>query len=136
VVAVPCIEWTGHRDSCGYGQTKFQGKSWRAHRVAWVSVHGDIPAGLCVCHHCDNPGCIRVSHLFLGTAAENAADRDAKGRGRILYGESNGRAKLTRAQAAVIRNDPRSCQAIATELGVDRMTISRIKRGRTWSVTD
>jgi hypothetical protein len=52
----------------------------RAHRFAWIEANGPVPAGLHVLHTCDNPLCVRPSHLWLGTQAENLADMTAKGR--------------------------------------------------------
>jgi len=82
-----CLEWTGST-SRGYGQMKVNGTNEGTHRVAWTLVHGPIPDGLGVLHHCDNPPCGQTDptegypdgHLFLGTRADNIADMDAKGR--------------------------------------------------------
>ena len=57
--------------------------------MAWLKSNGPIPKDLCVCHHCDNPSCVNVEHLFLGTYADNNRDRDLKGRQR------NGRSEIT-----------------------------------------
>lgn len=81
MLKTPCIEWQGGRDRDGYGTTLYQGKKQRAHRVAWQRIHGPIPDGLNVLHKCDNPPCVNVGHLFLGTQRRNVEDMMAKGRG-------------------------------------------------------
>ena len=68
-----------------YGMISVKGKSWPAHRLSWTLAYGPIPEGMCVCHHCDNPPCVRPDHLFLGTRADNNRDRDQKGRHRPAF---------------------------------------------------
>jgi len=129
----PCIEWTGHRAEFGYGRRRVSGRRWMTHRLAWVEAHGEIPAGMCVLHRCDNPPCINVAHLFLGTKGDNNRDRGAKGRGAPQQGEHNPRARLTPAQVDAIRADPRPQRTIAIEYGVRQPAVSRIKTGVRWA---
>ena len=75
-----CIEWPHARNRNGYGKLSVDGKKWEAHRRAWYINHGPIPKGMCVCHKCDNPACINIEHLFLGTQGDNIRDCYAKGR--------------------------------------------------------
>lgn len=75
-----CWEWTGSKIPTGYGHLMFHNIQTYAHRVSWTLCVGEIPEGLCVLHHCDNPCCVRPDHLFLGTMLDNMHDRDAKGR--------------------------------------------------------
>lgn len=75
-----CWTWTAFRHPFGYGKVKWHGVSRDAHRVAYEIAVGLIPAGLNVCHRCDNPPCCNPAHLFLGTQHENVLDMVAKGR--------------------------------------------------------
>ncbi len=64
-----------------------------AHRISYELAYGPIPDGLNALHTCDNPPCINVEHLFLGTQQDNMDDKMAKG--RQAYGEYQGSAKLS-----------------------------------------
>jgi len=76
-----CWLWTSTLNTWGYGQFQIgRTKQYRAHRIAYELTYGPIPAGMHVCHHCDNPRCVRPDHLFLGTHLDNMRDRQAKGR--------------------------------------------------------
>jgi hypothetical protein len=103
-----CWEWQGYRHPQGrYGYLKVAGnKTAKAHRYSWELHNGPIPEGADVLHTCDNPPCIRPSHLFLGDDMTNAADRSAKGRSARNMGTKNGRAKLTEDDVRYIRCNP------------------------------
>lgn len=74
-----CWEWRGANGR--YGQFGYQGGNYLAHRVAYLMKRGPVDSADVVCHHCDNPSCVRPEHLFLGTHADNADDMLDKGRG-------------------------------------------------------
>lgn len=82
VVVGECWVWTGTTTAGGYGRLWFVTRKDLDHRISWLLSYGDIPDGMCVLHHCDNPPCIRPEHLFIGSHADNMADMLAKGRQR------------------------------------------------------
>jgi hypothetical protein len=92
----PCWVWTAALLRGGYGHFWVGSRSdgthrlVSAHRHIYAALVGPIPEGLHVCHHCDNPSCARPGHLFVGTQADNAADRERKGRHNPARGERHG----------------------------------------------
>ncbi len=133
-----CWTWTGSRSSKeGYGLFYLNGhQRTRAHRVSWELFHKEkIPIGMNVCHHCDNPGCINPSHLFIGTDLDNTLDMIAKGRFKPLRGSSNGRAKLRESDIPRIRelsSGGLSNVKIAGLFGVSPSAIDGVQRGIRW----
>ena len=79
-MSAECIEWTGARNSKGYGHRMVAGRTVYVHRLEWEKHFGPIPDGMNVCHHCDNPACYRIEHLFLGSQADNMNDMHRKKR--------------------------------------------------------
>lgn len=116
-----CWPWKAAAGDNGYGEFYFEGRLDRSHRVAWKLANGPIPAGLCVLHRCDNPPCCNSKHLFLGTIADNNADKVQKFR--------HGRKKLEREHVVAILADTRVHRLIAADFGVSRTMVSNIKRG-------
>ena len=132
-----CLEWTGKLGRTGYGQCKVGRKYWMVHRLAWAERNGPIPDGLFVLHRCDNRRCARIEHLFLGTKADNARDRDAKGRGGCGRHESHGMAsKMNWDRVKQLRElaaSGLSHAELARRFGISPAHATRIARGDRWS---
>lgn len=125
-----CREWKGYCNRDGYGRRSINGRMTLVHRHAWRKIRGPIPRGLHVLHHCDNPPCYRISHLFLGTDLINAQDRDRKG--RLPVGEDHHQAKLSTDDVLFIRETHLPQRVLADAFGVSQPAISYIKTRRNW----
>ena len=145
-----CWEWKDAKVR-GYGQFRIGNTKYLAHRVAYSLVVGKIPDDMCVLHRCDNPCCVNPSHLWIGTPADNARDRDEKGRTGRTPGDLNGThtmpektargakqgaAKLTAANVLEIRERYAaggcSHRGLASEYGVSKTNITYIVRRKSW----
>lgn len=124
-----CIEWPGHwaRHAFGYGVLSVAGSQVEAHRFVCGLRHGERQPGAQCRHLCGNPACVNGRHLAWGSVVENSADRRRHGR--------SGR-KLTEADVAAIRADPRMQKVIAAAYGVSQPLVSQIKRGVAWRPTE
>lgn len=139
-VGAECWAWTGMRHRQGYGWIRSApavgGRMKLAHRLSWELFRGQIPRGMNVLHRCDNPPCVRPSHLFLGTQADNVTDMETKGRGRKAHGASHPSAKLTPEKVAEIRlrvAAGESKRSLSMEYGVARHTILSVVLRRIWA---
>lgn len=54
-----------------YGCAYFNGKQWKAHRLAYHLSVGPIPIGAILTHRCSNPACCNPSHLVSRTVGDN-----------------------------------------------------------------
>lgn len=137
-----CWLWQGAIVGHGYGQFVRNGRE-QAHRVAWeLANRRRVPEGMYVLHRCDNPPCVRPSHLFLGSQSDNITDCVAKGRHgarrwpeRIPRGDRHGKAKLTEERVRDIRTaSPKvSARELAERYGVTPTHIRSIRRGEGWT---
>lgn len=114
----------------GYGKITNPGSpSNYAHRLSYVMHNGPIPLGMFVCHRCDVRHCVRPDHRFLGTNADNMADKARKSRAR------GGGGKITAEQAEDVKRRVAAGARqidLARELGLSRAQVSRIISGKRW----
>jgi HNH endonuclease len=92
-----CWEWIAAKNPAGYGVFRDEGKGYLAHRWSWLFHFKSLPTNKLVCHKCDNPGCVRPEHLFLGTSFDNVKDMIQKGRQNITgLSGSNGKPPINK----------------------------------------
>lgn len=128
-----CWLWDAALDSGGYGRfNDGHKKAEFAHRLSYREHKGLIPAGMCVCHSCDVRACVNPDHLFLGTVADNNADKMSKGRHTPTKGARNGMARLNDATVAEIYQATGSQSEIARRFNITQPSVSLIKLRKTW----
>ena len=129
-----CWEWTGGGDGRGYGAIRVSGRMQKAHRLTLSWTVGR-PLTKHALHHCDNPLCVRPSHLYEGTQLQNSKDAADRQRLSGRAGELNLNAKLTEASVKEIRTRAAAGDArpsLAKEYGVSVALISHVINRRAW----
>lgn len=145
-----CIEWRGPTGSNSFGQIHFRGVSTRASRAMWQLSNGPIPDGLVVMHSCDNPPCVNIDHLSLGTNRENIDDMLRKG--RSAKGDKNGRrrhperfkhvrilgtqSKSSKINEDIVRQIRASSLTLsedAARFGISDVAVSKVRRRKLWA---
>ena len=139
-----CWEWTAGKRHGGYGQFKLNNKMQVAHRLSWMWANNkDVPVGMLICHHCDNPSCVNPDHLFLGTNADNNRDCWSKGR-NSNKGIDHSQSKFTEEQIILIKrhiaeadfeygDKTAFCKFWAPKIGVSWQAISGVLYNNRWS---
>jgi hypothetical protein len=136
-----CWEWLGPKDKDGYGRPHYHGRRQRANRLAWEFTNGAIPEDRWVLHECDTPSCVNPRHLWLGDGADNARDRDRKGRRSshpppIKIGEAHSLAKLTDKKVLEMRQmyatGTFTHKKIADQFGITKAAARFAICGHTW----
>lgn len=139
-----CWNWGGSSDQQGYGLLRNGDRTQVAHRFIYEQLNNvKLRRDILVCHHCDNPKCVRPDHLFLGTAKDNSQDCQRKGRRNFQIGNANFRrgeqiswSKLTPELVMVIRNHYAIYGAtvgIAAVIGIGYKVAWKAAVGKTWA---
>lgn len=128
-----CHICTSHalRSELGYPTTCYKSKTTSVVRYLWLMEGRELPKGMVTRHTCDNPQCINLAHIVLGTNAEN--NQDKVNRGRVPTGIDAGMSKLTEDQVRYIIAHPEfTGSELGNKFGVNRVTINYIRAGKTW----
>jgi len=138
-----CWNWSGPIKGFGYGflttgsRSDGSRKTETAHRYSFRLSNGDIPDGLWVLHHCDNPKCVNPCHLYLGDRKQNVADMINRGRRASDKGELNNNSVLSESDIIMIReereNNRTPYRKLAKKYGIkSHKTIMQICSGELW----
>lgn len=133
-----CHELKHYVNSLGYGNISVYGeeqrKNLKIHRIIFEFLsNSKIPENLIIMHKCDNPKCINMEHLRLGTAKENMQDMAKKGRSSSIRGQH--KRKLTEWQVAEIKRlltNHVSYSQISKAYNISISTVSEIKNKKRW----
>lgn len=134
-----CWIWTGARYPSGYAKVKMA-KSRKVIQLSRLMLAAKLGrpllAGMCACHHCDNPPCVNPDCLFEGTQKDNNDDMKRKGRRNDIWiKEIPPCAKLTIVQVQEIKqlfSEGWTNKALAKKYQVGTTAISNIRTNTTW----
>ena len=125
-----CWEFLGYCNKDGYARINKDGRNESASRCLYEEYYQcSILPGIEVCHTCDNPSCVNIHHLRLGTHTDNMREMYSKGRRKNAKGEKHPRATLTDNQVIQIRQRKRYkglIRDLAKEYGISYVTVGRI----------
>lgn len=131
-----CWVWVAAKSAAGYGVIGAGGRGNKiiyAHRLSYEIHFGPIPAGMSVCHSCDNPACVNPIHLSVGTHKDNI--RDSYEKRRMAIGERSKLSVLKNSDIIDIRfllTTGASTRAVGLLYDVSQSNASRIGSRKTW----
>jgi hypothetical protein len=136
-----CWHWTGGTTPFGHGRFRLSREDGQIgpHVFSYRLHVAPVPAGSCVLHHCDNPGCVNPDHLYVGDKGDNARDAVTRSRMKTLFAtgadarRGTGRTrKLSDSDIREIRSSTGRAEQLAVRYGVSVGTIRNARSGRTW----
>jgi len=143
-----CWEWKGFKNHSGYGRTWINDKGYYAHRVIYSLVYPNTinlnaptsqnETGFLL-HTCDNPSCCNPNHLWVGTHADNMADKAAKGRSPDFSGGKGPRCKLTMEQARkarLLRKNGMTILQLMEKFNLSRASMKTLLRGDSYKESE
>lgn len=135
-ILVPRVGRKGYLRVCLY-VPKCIRQQRAVHALVLTAFVGPKPPNMQACHYDGNPANNALSNLRWGTAAENYADKRRHGTHQV--GERHGAHKLSDWDVSTLRKlysmKDRGIwhpDDLAAAFGVDRVTIERAARGRSW----
>jgi len=143
-----CWEWKGFKNHDGYGRTWINDKGYYAHRVIYSLVYPNTitlnapisqdESGFLL-HICDNPSCCNPKHLWIGTHADNMADKARKGRSPDFSGDKGPRCKLTMEQARearLLRKTGMTIPQLMEKFNLSRASMKTLLRGDSYKESE
>ena len=139
-----CWNWLGYKNKQGYGRTWINDHGYYAHRVIFnlafpntitLNAPESTDDSGFLLHTCDNPSCCNPKHLFVGTHADNMADKVAKGRSPDFSGDKGPRAKLNMTQAREarqLRKDGIPTRELAKRFGISLPSMKTLLAGKSY----
>lgn len=129
-----CIEYAPTRHKYGIIGITINGsyKTVPASRGMYMASANqfDLPSNVFVCHKCDNPRCVNIDHLFVGTGKDNTQDCIQKGRRAKTHIYAQRERVHSADKVEAIRNATGTYACIAQWYGVSVSYVSKIKAGK------
>lgn len=133
-----CREWQATKTKDGYGLVHFatlRGDGYKssmtAHRALYMAHHNIIlTRSQWVLHECDNPCCVNIKHLFLGSPKGNTQDKLFKGRNAKKYKLHTRHRVFSDETIIAIKKAIGTKAQIARDFGVSYGYVSKLKSGK------